>query len=138
MNLVRQIWSHPECVLLIFAGSSAEFALNPAADWLFFTGRLPADPIERFVSTIIYSQQVIFAESPAAQSHLVQRIKGIHKHVEAQRKYPIADVTYRDVLLMIMAYTLKAYPLVFGADLSESQKDSILHEMASIWREMGI
>ena len=28
-------------ILLIFAGSAAEFALNRAVDWLFFTGNMP-------------------------------------------------------------------------------------------------
>jgi hypothetical protein len=34
-------------VLLVFAGSAAEFALNRAVDWLFFTGKVPSDPIGR-------------------------------------------------------------------------------------------
>ncbi|MDQ3244245.1 MAG: DUF2236 domain-containing protein, partial [Gemmatimonadota bacterium] len=43
-------------VLLVFAGSAAEFALNRAVDWLFFTGELPRDPIGRLFSTAAYSQ----------------------------------------------------------------------------------
>jgi hypothetical protein len=138
MNRLQQIWSHPECVFLIFAGSSAEFALNPAADWLFYTGHLPNDPIDRFASTVTYAQQIIFAGSPAAQSHLVEHIKGIHHKVETERGYEIPAVAYRDVLLMIMAYTLKAYPLVFGSDLTDAEKDFIIGEMASIWHGMNI
>ncbi len=36
-SIVRRIWGDPNLVLLIFAGAAAEFALNRAVDWLFFT-----------------------------------------------------------------------------------------------------
>ena len=32
-SIVRTIWGDPDLVLLIFAGSAAEFALNRAVDW---------------------------------------------------------------------------------------------------------
>ena len=44
-SIVRQIWGKSDTVLFIFAGAAAEFALNKAVDWLYFTGRLPADPL---------------------------------------------------------------------------------------------
>ena len=47
-SIVRAIWGDPDLILLIFAGAAAEFALNRAVDWLFFTNRLPDDPIGRF------------------------------------------------------------------------------------------
>ena len=46
-SIVRVIWGKPDTILFIFAGASAEFALNKAVDWLFFTGKLPSDPIGR-------------------------------------------------------------------------------------------
>jgi len=42
-SIVRRIWGDPDLVLLIFAGAAAEFALNRAVDWLFFTGEIPRD-----------------------------------------------------------------------------------------------
>ena len=45
--VVRQIWVKSDTVLFIFAGAAAEFALNKAVDWLYFTGRLPTDPFGR-------------------------------------------------------------------------------------------
>jgi hypothetical protein len=42
-SVVRRIWGDGDMVLLVFAGSAAEFALNRAVDWLFFTGKLPGD-----------------------------------------------------------------------------------------------
>jgi hypothetical protein len=46
-SVVRRIWGDGDMVLLVFAGSAAEFALNRAVDWLFFTGKVPSDPIGR-------------------------------------------------------------------------------------------
>lgn len=56
-SVVRTIWGSRDLVLLIFAGSAAEFALNRAVDWLFFTGKIPRDPIARLFSTVRYAQQ---------------------------------------------------------------------------------
>ena len=53
-------------VLLVFAGSAAEFALNREVHWLFFTGKLPGDPIGRLFATAGYAQQIVFADEPTA------------------------------------------------------------------------
>ena len=37
-SIVRRIWGDGDMVLLVFAGSAAEYALNRAVDWLFYTG----------------------------------------------------------------------------------------------------
>ena len=44
-SVVRKIWGKSDTVLFIFSGASAEFALNKAVDWLYFTGKLPSDPL---------------------------------------------------------------------------------------------
>lgn len=46
-SVVRKIWGKSDTILFIFAGASAEFALNKAVDWLYFTGKLPSDPLGR-------------------------------------------------------------------------------------------
>jgi hypothetical protein len=46
-SIVREIWGKSDTVLFIFAGASAEFALNKSVDWLYFTGKLPSDPLGR-------------------------------------------------------------------------------------------
>ncbi len=63
-SIVRRIWGDLNLILLVFAGSAAEFALNRAVDWLFFTGKIPDDPIGRFFSTVAYAQQIVFADDP--------------------------------------------------------------------------
>src|SRR5215211_7528237 len=50
-SIVRTIWGDADTILLIFAGAAAEFALNLAVDWLFFTGALPRDPGGRLFTT---------------------------------------------------------------------------------------
>lgn len=43
-SIVRRIWGDADVIMLVFAGSAAEFVLNKAVDWLFVTGDLPRDP----------------------------------------------------------------------------------------------
>ena len=59
-SIVRKIWGKSDTVLFIFAGAAAEFALNKAVDWLYFTGKLPADPLGRLFSTVRYARQDCF------------------------------------------------------------------------------
>ena len=65
-SVVREIWGKADTILFIFAGASAEFALNKAVDWLYFTGRLPADPLARLFSTVSYARKIVFSEKQAA------------------------------------------------------------------------
>jgi len=44
--VVHRVWGRLDPILLIFAGSAAEFALNKAVDWLFWTNRLPRNPLQ--------------------------------------------------------------------------------------------
>ena len=70
-----------ETIIFIFAGASAEFALNKAVDWLFFTGKLPADPLGRLFSTVAYAQKIVFAETTGAIQS-IRSINAIHSAVE--------------------------------------------------------
>ena len=98
-SVVRRIWGDADVILLIFAGSAAEFALNRAVDWLFFTGRLPADPIARLFSTVRYAQEIVFAPEVQA-NQAIARMGAIHGGVENKRGYKIPDWAYRDVLVL--------------------------------------
>src|ERR1700736_4799385 len=99
-SIVRQIWGKADTVLFIFAGAAAEFALNKAVDWLYFTGRLPADPLGRLFSTVTYAREIIFLDEEAALMAL-DKITAIHKGVEKSRGAQIPDWAYRDVLYML-------------------------------------
>ena len=122
-SIVRTIWGNPDLILLIFAGSAAEFALNRAVDWLFFTGEIPRDPIGRLFSTVRYAQEIVFADEEKAR-HTLNRINAQHALVEHQRGQTIPDWAYRDVLYMLIDYSERAYALLFGP-LSQPQKSEL-------------
>lgn len=111
-SIVRSIWGCSDTILLVFAGAAAEFALNRAVDWLFFTNRLPNDPIGRLFSTVRYGQEIVFANETVVQS-VFHRINAAHTGVERQRDQPIPDWAYRDVLYMLIAYSERAYELLY-------------------------
>ncbi|NEU07497.1 DUF2236 domain-containing protein [Flavihumibacter sp. R14] len=110
-SIVRQIWGKGDTILFIFAGASAEFALNKAVDWLYFTGKLPADPLGRLFSTVSYARQIVFSEYDDAIA-AIDRITAIHSAVEKGREQQIPDWAYRDVLFMLIDYSIRAYELL--------------------------
>jgi uncharacterized protein (DUF2236 family) len=112
-SIVRTIWGNPDLVLLIFAGSAAEFALNRAVDWLFFTGEIPRDPIGRLFSTVRYAQEIVFVDEEAALRTL-ERINVTHRAVERERLQTIPEWAFRDVLYMLIDYSERAYELLYG------------------------
>jgi uncharacterized protein (DUF2236 family) len=122
-SIVRTIWGDPDLVLLIFAGSAAEFALNRAVDWLFFTGEIPRDPIGRLFSTVRYAQEIVFVDEEKARQTLA-RINAQHASVEHDRGQTIPDWAYRDVLYMLIDYSERAYELLYGP-LTQLQKDDL-------------
>ena len=130
-SIVRKIWGSPDLILLIFAGSAAEFALNRAVDWLFFTGNLPRDPIGRLFSTVRYAQEILFVDEETARRTL-SRINSIHGSVERQREQTIPDWAYRDVLYMLIDYSERAYRLLHRP-LTPSQRD----DLYSVFRGIG-
>ena len=122
-SIVRTIWGDPDLVLLIFAGSAAEFALNRAVDWLFFTGEIPRDPIGRLFSTVRYAQEIVFVDEEKARQTLA-RINAQHASVEHERGQTIPDWAYRDVLYMLIDYSERAYGLLYGP-LTQDQKNDL-------------
>jgi hypothetical protein len=122
-SVVRKIWGNADTVLFIFAGASAEFALNKAVDWLYFTGKLPADPIGRLFSTVCYAQQIVF--SPLEQAHTaIDKITAIHASVEKSRGTLIPDWAYRDVLYMLIHYSIASFELL-EKKLSMQEKEEV-------------
>src|SRR6185312_3101776 len=119
-SIVRSIWGRGDTILLIFAGASAEFALNRSVDWLYFTGRLPADPLGRLFSTVAYSRKIIFSEQDAAVK-AVDNITAIHKNVENSRGSSIPAEAYLEVLFMLIDYSIRAFELL-ERRLSSSEK----------------
>jgi hypothetical protein len=110
-SIVRSIWGDADTILFVSAGSAAEFALNRAVDWLFYTGRLPADPLRRLLSTAGFAREIVFADEDTARRSL-DRIRVAHQAVERSRGQAIPDWAHRDVLYMLIDYSERAYRLL--------------------------
>ena len=135
-SVVRQIWGDADVILLVFAGSAAEFALNRAVDWLFFTGKLPADPIARLFSTVRYAQEIVFQSDDKAQQ-TIARMGAIHEGVEQKRGYAIPDWAYRDVLYMLIDYSERAYETLHRP-LTKSERDELFHTFRQVGAGMHV
>jgi len=122
-SIVRKIWGKSDTVLFIFAGSAAEFALNKAVDWLYFTGKLPADPIGRLFSTVNYAKGIIFASKEEA-FRTIDKINWIHKAIENERGYEIPAWSYRDVLYMLIHYSIASFELL-ERKLTDREKEDV-------------
>jgi hypothetical protein len=131
-SIVRKIWGKSDTILFIFAGASAEFALNKAVDWLYFTGRLPADPIGRLFTTVSYAKAILFSEKQAA-FHAIDSMAAIHTNVETKRGAAIPDWAYRDVLFMLIDYSIRAYE-VLERKLSLEEKTEVFR----VFNNLGI
>lgn len=130
-SIVREIWGKGDTILLIFAGAAAEFALNKAVDWLYFTGRLPADPLGRLFSTVSYARSIVFAEHKAALC-AIDAMSAIHAGVEAKRGAGIPDWAYRDVLFMLIDYSICAFEVLERKMLLDEKK-----EVFRVFRQLG-
>lgn len=135
-SIVRRIWGKGDTILFIFAGASAEFALNKAVDWLYFTGRLPADPIGRLFSTVTYARLIVFSELEAAH-RAIDKMRAIHSGVESSRGAQIPDWAYRDVLFMLIHYSIAAYELL-EKKLTDKEKEDVFQVFFRVGDRMGL
>lgn len=135
-SIVRKIWGKSDTILFIFAGAAAEFALNKAVDWLYFTGKLPADPLARLFSTVTYARQIVFSEHQQALK-AIDRITSIHQVVENNRQQKIPDWAYRDVLYMLIHYSIVSFELL-ERKLTESEKQDVFMVFYRLGERMGL
>jgi len=135
-SIVRQIWGKSDTILFIFAGASAEFALNKAVDWLYFTGKLPADPIGRLFSTVSYARQIVFSDKETAE-HAIDMMTTIHASVETKRSAKIPDWAYRDVLFMLIGYSIRSFE-VLERKLTLSEKEEVFNVFYKVGSGMNI
>jgi hypothetical protein len=135
-SIVRTIWGKGDTILFIFAGASAEFALNKAVDWLYFTGKLPADPIGRLFSTVSYARQIVFLPTEDANK-AIDRITAIHGAVEESRGAKIPDWAYRDVLYMLIHYSVAAFE-VLERPLSPKEKEEVFDVFCRVGSRMHL
>ncbi|WP_400077602.1 oxygenase MpaB family protein [Winogradskyella sp. R77965] len=135
-SIVREIWGTSDTILLVFAGASAEFALNKSVDWLYFTGKLPKDPLGRLFSTVNYAKAIVFSENQAALK-AIDNINAIHASVERKRGKSIPDWAYKDVLFMLIDYSIRSYEIL-ERPLSTEEKQDVLNVFNKVGNRMGI
>tara|TARA_R100000935_G_C2837405_1_gene168930 strand:+ start:1817 stop:2587 length:771 start_codon:yes stop_codon:yes gene_type:complete len=135
-SIVREIWGKSDTILFIFAGASAEFALNKAVDWLYYTGKLPQDPLGRLFSTIKYAREIVFSSKESAFK-AIEKIKSIHSSVENKRGTRIPDWAYRDVLFMLIDYSIRSFEIL-ERPLSNSEKLNVYDVFFRMGTRMNI
>jgi uncharacterized protein (DUF2236 family) len=135
-SIVREIWGKADTILFIFAGASAEFALNKSVDWLYFTGKLPADPLGRLFSTVGYARQIVFSEYDDA-IRAIRQIASIHQGVERSRNARIPDSAYRDVLFMLIDYSIRSFELL-ERKLTIAEKEELFKVFHAVGEGMGV
>lgn len=135
-SFVRKIWGKADTVLFIFAGAAAEFALNKAVDWLYFTGRLPTDPLGRLFSTVEYARQILFLPNNQALA-AIDKITQIHQGVESARGEQIPDWAYRDVLFMLIDYSIRSFELL-ERKMTDAEKQEVFEVFMKVGERMGI
>lgn len=135
-SIVREIWGKSDTILFIFAGASAEFALNQAVDWLYFTGRLPADPLGRLFSTVGYARKIVFSEKQQAFK-TIENINSAHASVEKRRGSTIPDWAYRDVLFMLIDYSIRSFEIL-ERKLTNSEKEEVFTVFFRVGKRMNI
>jgi uncharacterized protein (DUF2236 family) len=135
-SIVRQIWGKSDTILFIFGGAAAEFALNKAVDWLYYTGRLPSDPLGRLFSTVAYAKRIVFAPKEQAYK-AIDTMRKIHAAVEQSRGDTIPDWAYRDVLFMLIHYSISAFELL-ERKLTEAEKEEVFDVFYRVGDRMGL
>ena len=105
-------------------------------DWLYFTGRLPADPLARLFSTVEYARKIVFTECPAAE-RAIDVIAAIHGAVEARRGMVIPAWAYHDVLFLLIICSIRAFG-VLERPLTLAEKEEIFDVFARMGRRMSI
>ena len=135
-SIVREIWGKSDTILFVFAGASAEFALNKAVDWLYYTGKLPKDPLGRLFSTVSYAKHIVFSNEKTAYQ-AIDTINMIHKNIETSRGKSIPDWAYRDVLFMLIDYSIRSYELL-ERPLSLHEKQEVLNVFNRVGDRMNL
>ncbi len=135
-SIVRRIWGKSDTILFIFAGAAAEFALNKAVDWLYFTGRLPADPLGRLFSTVTYARRIVFSKNAEALK-AIDAMRQIHTAVEQKRGDFIPDWAYRDVLFMLIHYSIASFELL-EKKLTSEEKGEVFDVFFRVGSRMGL
>jgi uncharacterized protein (DUF2236 family) len=120
-SIVRKIWGDADVILLIAAGSAAEYSLHRSVEWLAFTGSLLRDPIGRIFETVGFAQAIAFGSEQQSNAKLAQ-INAIHQAVERRRGMSMPNWAHRDVLYLMMDYSERGFTLLHRPLTAEEQE----------------
>lgn len=141
--ITREIWSDPEHIVLIYAGSAADFALNAENDWLFYTMRLPQHPQQRFIETFAYNQRVFFSPKNDV-SEIAKRIRAIHEKIEQSRSEHagcvkrITEKAFGEVGDMLIDYGIRAWEYLHRRRMSTGDRSRYASDMLAFISLMDI
>ncbi len=122
--------------MLIFAGSAAEFAVNKAVHWLFWTNALPDEPIGRFFETVRFAQAMVFGDKER-RAKAVAMTNAAHRGVEISRGDRIPQWAHQDVLFMLIDYGERAHHVLYGP-MTYTERVQHFQASAQIGRELKI
>jgi hypothetical protein len=87
-------------------------------------------------STVSYARQIVFSEREAA-NRAIDKIVTIHAAVENNRGSTIPDWAYRDVLFMLIHYSISSYELL-ERKLTKAEKEEVFEVFYRVGDRMGI
>jgi hypothetical protein len=76
-------------------------------------------------STVTYARHIVFATEEKA-NQTINRMSSIHKGVETSRGTSIPDWAYRDVLYMLIDYSIRSYELL-ERNLKPEEKEEVFN-----------
>ena len=97
---------------------------------------LPSDPLGRLFSTVSYSKKILFAEYDEALK-IIDSISSIHKGVEKARGETIPEWAYRDVLFMLIHYSIASFE-VLERKLSLKEKEDVFDVFYRFGKRMNL
>ena len=127
-EITRQIWTDIDNLVLVYVGSAAEFPLVPENDWLFYTGKLPAQPMDRFIDTIRVNHRIFTSPRDEIRALAVQ-IRDVHRTLEQRRsseegaRRVISNAAFKQVGAMLIDYGIRGYEYLHRRPLSDGEKE---------------
>jgi len=85
---------------------------------------------------VIYARQIVFSEKEAAH-HTIDKIASIHTAVESSRGRKIPDWAYRDVLFMLIHYSMASFELL-ERKMTDVEKEDLFDVFCRVGLRMGL
>ena len=141
--ITREIWSDIDNLLLVYVGSAAEFALVDENHWLFYTGKLPARPWERFLVTLEYNQKIFRIPADEVPA-FAGRIRDIHSKIEAARsrdeggEQRMSNDSFKSVGAMLIDYGIRGREYLSGCVMTDAEREAYYQDEARFFELMEI